>query len=102
MIEVEWIPFPEIQRILSALGTEPEAVFTTEDVDVGLSGARADGGPADPSEAGGRVAACGARHDAALILRRYDNLSASRGLGEHDDIRILPEKGQVSVEWPWR
>ena len=98
VIQIERVAGFEIEAVLSAFGSEPEPIFTAEDVHVRLPLTRADCGPSDPAEAGRVGAADRARHDAPLVRRRNDDLRLAGGIGQHDDVAVLAELGDVGRE----
>ena len=96
VLEVEGVALREEDRELPALGTQPEAVLASEDVDVGLSRARGDGVPVEPAVARAVEPARGARHDAPLIGRN-DRDPGVAGL-EQDHLGVLAQEREIVAE----
>src|SRR5205814_5697700 len=98
MIEIERVALLEIERELSSLWSEPEAVLAAEHVHMWLSLARGNGRAPDPAEARGVSAAGRARHHASLIIGRDHDLRRVRRLRENDHLRVLLEERKVRIE----
>jgi hypothetical protein len=99
VIEIEGVAGLEVQRVLSAFRTEPEPILPAEHIHVWLPLTGGNRGTTDPSEARWVAAARRTRHHASLIGRRYDDLRA-RPIGQDENLRVLTEKRNVSVESP--
>jgi len=74
VIDIERIAGFEVERELTAFGTQPEPILAAEDVHVRLAFATRNRLTPDPAER--RRPVRGARHHTPLILRRDDDLGA--------------------------
>ena len=97
VLEVEGIALLEEDGKLPALRTEPEPVFASQGVDVGLQLPRRDQLAVDPAVARGSEPTYGGGHHAALP-GGDDGDASARSLAQHHHDRMLPEEGHVVVE----
>ena len=95
VIEIVGISGREIERELSSLGTEPEAIFAAEHVHVRLSLTRADRGSAEPSEARRIRTSRGAGEDASLVVRGNDDPRPIGRSSQDDDRRVLSQELEI-------
>ena len=86
---------------LPAFRPDPETIFATKNVDVGLDFARSDEFAIDPTKARGArgaVPTSGACHDTALPRGREGDLCGAGLVAKDDDVGVLFEKGDILSE----
>src|SRR6185436_5954675 len=89
VIEIEGVALVEVERVLAAFGSEPESVFTAENVHVGLTCPRLDCGAPEPAEAWCVAPARRARHDPPLIDGCHRDLCHPLRPRQYDDLCML-------------
>lgn len=98
MFEVELGIGAEEDGVLAAFGAKPEAVFTAEDIDVGLRFSGGDEVAVDPAVAAAFGPGGGAGHDAALVVSDEGDLGIFGRIAKDDHVGVFFEEVDIFLE----